>query len=73
MLGFDPLRLAGFRLAGDDVVPPDVAAGDHVALAAGTLEDDDVLGRLAAAEAEGFVAMVFSGSAFLPPRNWPSR
>ena len=29
MLGVDPLRLAGGRLVGDGVVPPDIAAGDH--------------------------------------------
>ena len=55
MLGFDPFRLAGFRLAGEHVVQPVVTTGNHVALAAGALEDDDVLDRLAAAEGEGFV------------------
>ena len=41
MLGLDPFRLANLGLVGDDVVIPDVAAGDHVARAACTAYHHD--------------------------------
>jgi hypothetical protein len=55
VLGTDPLRLANVGLAGDHVVPPEVATGNHVAGTTGALEDDHVLDRLAAAQRNALV------------------
>ena len=55
MLGFDPLRLANVGLAGSQVMPPGIAASNHVAGAAGTLENDHVLDRLATTQRDAFI------------------
>ena len=55
MLGFHPLRLAHIGLAGDDVVPPDIATGNHGAGSARTLENDHGLYGLATTQCNPFV------------------
>ena len=72
MLGIDPLGLAGLGLVGDDFVLPDVAAGDHVAGAAGALEDDDGLDLMAGRPGSSASSTAGFRGMFLPPRHCSS-
>ncbi len=61
MFGVDPFRFADGRLVGDDVVQPEVAAGDDVDVGAGAFVDDDVFQGVAAAHGDGFIDDGFQG------------
>ena len=64
MLGIDPLRLADPGLAGDDVVPPEIAPGNHRTRTAGPLIDDHLPNRLTTAERDAFVDRGFQRQLF---------
>ena len=59
MLGFDPFRFAGFGLALQNVMQPDIVLVIPLNLAAGAFEHDDGFDGVAAAHRERFIDRCF--------------